>query len=331
MALRNDRVGTINYATNQGLGILAKSFYDAGVVTDFMLVEHSSRPSHREWYPPEILSTKVNPFSRSTARQFLASVGSVLFFETPFDWSLIGYCRKIGTRTILMPMYECMPEPLPLYPDRIINPSLLDQEYYPQGSFIPIPVNTPWRKRERAEVFVHNAGHGGLDGRNGTKELLDAMKYVASPIKLMIRSQAKLPASEGLQDPRVTILKGTFPQEKLWSEGDVFIFPEKFNGLSLPLQEARASGMLVMATDRFPMNTWLPREPLIPVMGYEDKRLLGRFQGFKKAIIDPEDIAKTIDRWYGRDISQYSEEGRHWALGMSWERLKSVYQQAILG
>ena len=40
----------------------------------------------------------------------------------------------------------------------------------------------------------------------------------------------------------------------------MFVFPEKFNGLSLPLQEARAAGMLVLATDRFPMNTWLPRE-----------------------------------------------------------------------
>lgn len=323
------KVGSLNYATEQGLGILAKSFWDAGVLTDFLVVQHTSRPTFHEWYPNCSL-IRHRPFPRSQARRFIQTVNVMLFFETPFDWALINYCKKIGVKSVLMPMYECMPEEFPTQPDLILNPSLLDQQYYPQGVHIPIPVEgIPWRLRTRAETFVHNAGHGGLLGRNGTKELLDALPLISSPIRLVIRTQDRLPESEGLKDPRLTVLRGTFARDTLYRDGDVFVFPEKFNGLSLPLQEAYASGMVVMTSDRFPNNTYLPEEPLIPVKAYETKQAMGRFRQFESAIIDPEDIAETIDKWYGRDLTDISLKGKAWARDNSWEILKPRYMEAL--
>lgn len=184
---------------------------------------------------------------------------------------------------------------------------------------VTIPVEVKWRLREKALVFVMNAGNGGLGGRNGTAELVEAMKYVQSPIKLIIRSQVpmKIP-----NDPRIEVRVGTFGD--IWSEGDVFVFPEKFNGLSLPLQEAFASGMMVMAGDRFPMNTWLPKEPLIPVASYRKERLAVPFDC---AVYDPKEIAKTIDRFYNTDISQFSLAGKKWGEENSWSKLKDFYNK----
>jgi hypothetical protein len=186
---------------------------------------------------------------------------------------------------------------------------------------VPIPENVKWRLRTKAEVFICNAGNGGLGGRNGTKELLEAMRLVKSPIKLILRSQGNI---EPINDPRIEVRIGTF--DDIWSEGDVFIFPEKFNGLSLPIQEAFASGMLVMTTNRFPNNTYLPVEPLIPVSEYKKERLAVEFDS---AVIKPEDIAHCLDSWYNLDITSYSLKGKEYNETNSWKNLKEKYLSVL--
>jgi hypothetical protein len=373
------RVGTLCYATEQGLGLLARAFHDHGIVTDVMVIMHSSRPSlHAEWYPgsPVVEYRPLHPNS-PIMREFLAPLDAMMFFETPFDWSLIDVCRSRGIKTALMVMYECTPKVLPYVPDLIVCPSHLDMLYYgdrKDSIHLPVPVDTslvPWRQRERAHTFIHNAGHGGLKGRNGTLELIEAMRHVRSPLTLTIRMQSsKLCESLHLvpQDKRCQLrLKlGNLPYEELWQsggEGDVFVFPEKFNGLSLPLQEARAAGMLVMGTDRYPMNQWLPRtwpeqqrdstatkgttgargtrgtdpsqgskgvrQVLIPPRGYTDDRIGPAYNRFEKADLDPRDIAAIMDSWYNQDIREYSLSGREWAESMSWQALGPRYSELI--
>lgn len=324
------RVGSLAYATDSGLGLLAKSFYDAGVVTDVVVVRHAHFRTHDDWYPGAE-HVPVRGGLPDAAVRLLGRVDAVLFFETPFWWELIPRARDRGVRTALMPMYECMPARLPHEPDAFLNPSPLDQRYYPSGQFLPVPVEDEvrgwWRRRGEARAFVHNAGHGGLNNRNGTGVLLDAMRHVRSPLRLVIRTQKPLQWS--VADPRVEVRVGTVPRRELYAEGEVFVFPEKFNGLSLPLQEAHAAGMAVVCGDRFPLNTWLPRESLIPVAGYERDRVSPRCHEFDSAVIRPEDVAATMDAWYGRDVRHLSDAGRAWAGENSWERLRPRYLEAL--
>lgn len=354
------RVGSLVYCTHQGLGILAKSFYDNGIVTDPIIVRHGRHHNNLEWYPEG--TPVIADIRRDVMRvvdPVLAQVDVMFFFETPFDWQIIDRCRKVGVKTLLMPMYECMPRRLPLHPDAIVNPSMLDQQYYPQGTFIPVPVEMPWTKRTTCETFVFSAGHGGLKGRNGTAEVVEALKYIKAPAKLLLRTQGtrldvpyKPDGTNVLVEQRI----GTVSPEEVYREGQCFLFPEKFNGLSLPLQEARASGMLIMCGDRFPMNTWLPNaipgrdfkeergnplvpipgtekietfNPLIPVKGYRKNQIGPPYNVFDEAIFDPRDIAAKIDEWYGRDISDYSESGREWAALNSWTALKPRYVELL--
>lgn len=357
------RVGSLVYATDQGLGYLAKAFYDHGVVTDVFVVEHAHHINrHREWYPsaPSCPIKKLGR-ERRDVEKFIDSVDVLLFFETPFDWGLIEYARMKGKRTFLMPMYECTPAKLPAEPDFFLCPSLLDLRYFPKRScFIPVPIEVKatcrrcsglgfvpivddnsklcphcqglgttdgWKLRTKAEVFVHNAGHGGLRNRNGTGELIDAMKYVKSPIRLILRSQKRL--QWAVEYKRVEVRIGTAAREELYEEGDVFVFPEKFNGLSLPLQEAYASGMLVLATDRYPNNQYLPHTPLIPSAGSTEQRIGPAYNVFNEAIVRPQDIAAKIDEWHGRSIESYSQLGRIWGEGYSWSALKPRYLEVL--
>jgi glycosyltransferase involved in cell wall biosynthesis len=319
------KCGSLVYDTAQGLGVLARMYYDVGLITHVAVIHHGSRPSYYR-YPGAPRITDLRRQQREL-EAFCASVDVMLFLETPFSWELIDFCKRRGVKTVLQVQYECTPEKMPAQPDLILCPSLLDAKYYPDGVYLPVPVNVPWKQRTRAEVFVHNSGNGGLRGRNGTKELLDAMRFVRQPVRLLVRAQEGLPGCP--DDPRIEFRKGTVPHSELHAEGDVFIHPTKFDGLSLPIQEARAAGMLVITNNRFPMNEWLPREPLIPVKEYRKARVGPPYNEFDEAVVDPRDIAATIDRWYGADITAYSLSGREWAEQHSWERLKPRYVSAL--
>jgi len=306
--------GTICYATQSGLGIQAKSFIEHGIIDKIFVYPHSTYKTE-DWYGKE----RVNRI------EDLYECDKLMFFETPFNWKVIPEARSRGIKTILLAMYECTQYPFPYYPDVLVGGSEIEVEHYKKLAcgipchYINVPVEMKWKLRERAEVFIHNAGHGGLGGRNGTKELLEAMKYVKSPIKLKVRSQNLNLKSD---DPRVEIFRGDMPYEDLWKDGDILIFPEKFGGSFLPMQEAYASGIPVMASDRFPTNTWLPKELLIDTDGFVKERIGAEFDC---AILNPKKIAQKIDEWYGKDITKYSLMGKEWAKNNSWEALKPKY------
>lgn len=334
------RVGSLVYATDQGLGILAKSFFDAGVVTDVIVVRHGRHPTHDFWYPgAEQITSLRDPQQVQRAKRFCESMDVMLFFETPFLWELLPHAKRKGVKTVVCPMYECAHENLrrPEYkPDLFLCPSLLDLDYFPEGVFIPVPVQVEWRQRTRAEVFVHNAGWGGLKGRNGTAEIVAAWHYVKSPAKLILRTQENLSHSwrnsKGTIrnfDKRIELVTQTVPYDQLYREGDAFLFSEGFNGLSLPLQEARAAGMLVMCGNRHPMNKWLPTAPMIPVDHYRKERIGPPYPLYDRACYDPKTIAATVDAWYGADLTEYSLSGRAWAEAHSWGALKPRYMEAL--
>lgn len=327
------KVGTLTYATDQGLSYLVRDFYTHGIVTDVLIVRHGRRETHEDWYPRSTVIASLKG-QVGDMRDFCTSMDAMLFFETPFRWRLVEHCRRAGVRTVLMVMHECSAEKLDETPDVILCPSMLDHRCFPNGVYMPVPVEVPWRLRTHAKVFVHNAGNGGILGRNGTRELYEALQYVKNPIKLIFRAQEQidgLPKTPDccIENVLIDYRFGTQPKETLWDEGDVFVFPEKFNGLSLPLQEARAAGMLVMTTNRFPNNEWLPNDPLIPMNGTHRYRIGTRFREFDVARVDPKSIAQRMDDWYGQDISAYSAQGRVWAETRSWEVLKPKYLDVL--
>ena len=51
------RIGSIGYATYQGLGILLKDFYDNGIISDVITVNHWLRGNER-WYDGPIVDPK---------------------------------------------------------------------------------------------------------------------------------------------------------------------------------------------------------------------------------------------------------------------------------
>jgi len=307
-------IGAVVFSTTQGLGYLAKDFHDNGLLDKVLIFPHSNRPSNPEWFKNQ------RPFSEQNISWLLEDLKVLLIFETAFDLRVVRAAKQMGIKVVLIPMYECTPYPLPYSPDIILTPSALDTQYFEEGRGVVIPSQSKFRLREKAKVFVHNSGNGGLGGRNGTREVLEAMKYVTSPIKLIVRQQE---GSLSSNDPRIEFQRSV-PRETLYDEGDVFLFPEKFNGLSMPLQEAFSAGMLIMCGKRFPMTEWLPLDPMIPVKSYH-KEMIAR--EIDVADYDPKVIASVIDYWYDKDISEFSKMGRKWAKKNTWANFTNTFIQ----
>lgn len=326
-------IGTVAYTTNSGLGILAKQFYQAGLIDRIMTINHPRYQSHPEWYPKECT------FNQFESKKFFDKLSSIIIFENAFgSWNVVANAKRQGIKFILVPMYEWTPKPLPVEPDLVICPSLIEIDYFKQYRHIHIPIpapdnrDIPFKLRVEARTFVHNAGHGQVGYAKGTPEVLEAMSHVRSPIRLIVRGQTREKRIDELFQKyrnysNIEIQYGEHEYSSLFSTGDVYINAERYNGLSLPLQEAFSSGMMVMTSNRFPANTWLPNEPMIRVSGYHRHRV--NQTDFDMATIDPIDIAETIDKWYGKDITSFSLQGKKWAEENSWEKLLPKYLEAI--
>ena len=338
------KVGTIVYATDSGLGILAKDFYDNGIITDVLVQSHGRLKNNLYWYknssvlsPVQNIATtkkQTSEHKKNLINNFLEKIDILFLFEIEWYSDVIQEARKKGKKVIFMPMYECTP--FPVLADCYLTTSDLDHQYYNKMynglniERINVPVNSSieWKKRSHANVFVHNAGNLRQGDRNGTQAILNSIKYIKSKnIKIVIRSQHDNLKFDKL-DSRVTIDLSNKKFEDLWTEGDVFLFPERWNGLSLPLQEAHASGMMVMCGNRFPVNTWLPREPMIKVVNYTKKNIIKNIP-FKSANYNPIEIANTIDKFANKNIEKFSLIGKEWFEKNNWSVIKEKYLQII--
>ncbi len=320
------RLGIIGFAANSGLGTLTREFFDNLKPDKVLLV-----PMRYQEFPERFPGARRG-VTRENLEWLLDGIDVLLTFETPVEWDVYAMARKRGVKTVLMPMYECMPATLPALPDVVLCPSTLDLEIFRRElrdrcavKYLPVPVNrkrVAYRRRRKALVFEHHAGHGGLLGRNGTSELLAAIPMLKSDAKVLIYTQKKI----DYEHPKAEIRVGNFEDYwSIWGEGDVFVFPHKFDGLSLPIQEALASGMPVLGSAIRPFSGWLPNEWMIPVDEHTQMRVFQRL--VEVAIVKPDAIAASIDAMYGRDITSDSDEANRLAGALDWDKLRSAYTQ----
>lgn len=234
-------------------------------------------------------------------------------------------CKQFGIKTILKVNYEFLPESLQHEPDLYLCSSSLNYEavHSSKKILIPDPIDLDditVKPRKKCNTFVHNAGTIGLGGANGTKELIEALKLTSKPFKMIIRSQVPLECD----DSRVELKIGSIDFKDLYTEGDVFIMPQKFRATSLPIQEAMASGMPVLSSNIQPFNEFVN---FTFVVGAYTREYLTR--PVNCAVLDPKEIAKSLDRLYDLDIEEESEIAIKFGESISWQKLRNKYLKLL--
>lgn len=232
---------------------------------------------------------------------------------------ILDKARNKGCKTILKVNYEFLPENhggADLY---LCSSSLNYDAVKGEKMLLPDPSEErPFKERKTAKVFVHNAGTLGLNGANGTQELIKAMDFIYEDIKLIIRSQVPLKCN----NPKIDLRIGDVPHETLYDEGDVFVMPQKFRATSLPIQEAMMSGMPVLSSDIQPFNEFV--NFTFPVSDFEPLLMT---REVNSAVLDPYHIAHAIKMLYNKDITNESRKARAYAESISWDNLKDKYKE----
>lgn len=333
--LQNFRCGIVAKCDNSGLGVLAFDFFRNFMVEKVLTVTgaYQSYYDRYEGYggTTQIICERSSP-SLEEIDKFLEGLDVIVAFETPYNWNLFSKAKEKGIKTVLIPMYEWTPvkDRMPVEPDLYICPSELDlKEIDGNKTLIHTPINLkliPYKERDQAKVFVFNNGHGGFNGRNSLAEFLQALAFVKSDIKVIIRSQIPF---ESINDSRIEVREGDLSYEDLWSEGDVCVHLHKFDGLSLPLNEAMAAGMPILGVDNFPQNLFLAPELLVKPDAIARVQLA---RVIDSAVLSPLKIAEKIDEIANMSpekIKEISGRMRKVAEGWSWDIQKLKFIETI--
>lgn len=287
-----------------------------------LIIEHGSFASFKERFPGAS-SVESNKITKEVVDSFLKDVDVLVSFETFYSELFISRAKALGVKTVLLPMFEFLRENHQK-PTAYLCPSAIEAQIT-GGEYIPWPVDTEaiaFRERTKASLFVHNAGHGGVLGRNGTELFIEAVKHVTSDVQFELRTQFPLNVEpERLE--RIRVIEGNLKDNAtLFSRGDVLVHPHKFNGLSLPVNEALASGMPLITTKMFPFTTWL--SPSFMVEPYETRKT-SLSREITMSILKPEDIAQRIDEMATMSLTSLSQEARKLAEARSWRTLLPEY------
>lgn len=278
------RVGVIARADLTGLGIQSRNW--VRLLNPHKTIVINSEPfnhneQHFSWYERPN-AYMINGFiNREEIAPILNGIDVLLTFEIPYNYEIIQAAKFLNVKTIIQNNWEFtdyLSQPqLPL-PDLLVNHSywhLEDQkkmwpqitEYCATPVFIKDYDHIQLHNLDRnAKVhrFLHIAGRKTYEDRNGTQDLLDAVKLIPKKYKFELVIKAQSADVGEFDDPRITLDRSSPLDEKeLYLDFDALIMPRKYGGACLPMNEALAAGLPVIMTDVDPNNKILPKEWLV--------------------------------------------------------------------
>lgn len=325
------KYGLIGTCYNTGISHIASGFAE-NLNMKALLVDTKPFAQFPERFKNCLVTKEI---TEADLNWLLTDIDVLFTIETPYHWGVYEQAKKRGIRTVLMPMIEWLDRQRPelRFVDLFICPSTYTYDALPGRKRVLVPCEVPVdmskfakyqnRNVEKARVFLHNGGHGGIGGRNSTRELMQAIPLVKSDARFIIRSQ--FPLTGKTKDPRVTYLEGNVENYwDLYTEGDVWIMPWKYGVAALGLQESMAAGMLPVITDMDPFNKFMPKDLLIPP---EKLAYRKHHAGQQELYADqsPALIAQKIDELYNMDIQLLTQWAKQKAHEWSWDVWREKY------
>lgn len=339
------RLGLIARADSRGLGIQTRAVHDHLHPAKTMVIDCTSQkplPIRRNWYPG---ATWIRGIPRaSDYATWLEGLDVVYTAETPYNHALFDEANKRGIKTVLhvnpefldhirrphLPAPTLFACPTRWLWERIPNPKI----------HLPMPVDTSKfepQAADRAVNFLHVIGRPAIHDRAGTADMLLALENVFADINLTITCQEpgyvqSLIRANNIHLPdniNLTINDGdTQNYWDLYAGQHVMIAPRRFGGLSLPMQEACAAGIPVIATATNPNTHWLPHEWLAPASK------VGSFHAHTEVdlyTVDHLALAAKIGQFANNPVFYRESAQRAAGIGkeLSWEQLKPAYEKVL--
>lgn len=337
----------MNYANNSGLGMMTQD-----LLKQFQFNVHLILPGDDKGTFPtlsnathQILSPSWRP-PDAILNTFLDLCDVVVLIESDFNSDVVKKAKLAGKRVVMLPMWEWFNAEKYAGADLYLCISQKCFDFIPFSNkvYLPWPLDTDrFVFRERGYppnlTFVHNAGFGGMHYRKGTLEVLKAFHAMHLPdTTLLLRSQ-RPPETYGhdatkilSRDPRIIWETQDFPNNAdMYSVGDVFLYPARFDGQALVVEEAMACGFPVFTTDAPPMNE-LFEDPRfkIKVASRDSVNLFGH--PVPMNIVDVPDLTHKMYWAVDTDLREVSHSNRNIIEStMSWNKWREDYRAALVG
>jgi hypothetical protein len=337
------KLGLIARAEDRGLGNLTREFYAHMRPARTLVVrptgaDQADLTDHsNEWYPDggTTLRCGWDPGSgldETTAREFLDGLDVVYSAETFYDWRFCEWAREMKVRTVCHMMPEYFRPGHFTAVDRWWTPTRWRLGHIPESvRVVPVPCPTARFPNARFDVthtpltWLHPAGARARKDRNGTMQLIRAIRHLREPHHIVIAAQELV----GHPDvpANVTIeVRDALTVENYWDvydEIDAVILPRKYGGLCMPALEAMSAGCALVMTDVEPQRfEW----PIVPIPVQRGSLELLRVYEHKigLATAQPEDIAAVMDNLacgHPQLVMNARASALGWAHRNSWEYL----------
>lgn len=232
--------------------------------------------------------TDSNGFiNNAVALQFLQGLTHVLTAETFYSHYLVQQANARRIITAQQYNWEFLEHHQDYYlplPSIFLSPSywkLKEMEAkYKKVAYLPPPIiindfkqarETNFKRKGKVKI-LHIIGTLASYDRNGTKDLIEALKYSKADFELTIRSQYDdKDFFSTINDKRVKIaVENIENQNDMYQDFDLMILPRRYGGLCLPMNEALCSGLPVFMSDVIPNNVILPSSWLIDAVKYTE-------------------------------------------------------------
>ncbi|MFO8022447.1 MAG: glycosyltransferase [Perlabentimonas sp.] len=323
----------IGYATNQGITVIAHSLAKMFTEHEYLVVPHPGGVKmEKEWLDYHYkIAKQTHPDNEDVIRFFEETKPDVFIaVETPFNPNAFRIARRLGIRSVFYPMVERFPADQPEWRgvandcDIILCPTKQAYKfflnYYPDKTkYLPYPIDVDrfeFKRRNDCFTFLHNAGHGGVACRKGTREMVQAFSMIKNKeVNLIINSQKPKEHYGSVlslieQDDRIEFRHfNTNDLNCLYRDGDVAVQPSKFEGIGLTVPESMACGLPTITTNAAPMNEFVEdRKYLVDVEARTASLSPNKDTLTNKVSVNH--LASIMEGLAGIDISVTSEEVR---------------------
>lgn len=328
------RLGIYAYRTQTGLGYQCRDYYKWLNPHKVLVIDLNGLNGVplTDWYP-EAQTVKGYPRPHEL-REFLSGLDVVLLAETPLNYDFYTIAKEMGVKTAAVPNMEFFDHSVhPEYetPDLFIVPSMWkydECEAFATERGVKIvqlhhPVDRdifPFRQRTTPKP-LHIAGKPAAYDRNGTWDYMEAVpdgtlvtqnEFFARQIRAKYRH---CNVYTNIEDPNY-----------MYQLGDVLVFPRRYGGNCLPLNEALSTGMPVIMPDTSPNNHLLPKEWLVPA------KVTDRFT--PRTVVDVysvdiDALREKVEWFKSCDIQAESRRADEIAQSISWEVMKPKYLEVL--
>ena len=221
-------------------------------------------------------------------------------------------------------------------------------DWHPNAYYIPwgtdIEKFKPGKKqKKRVPTFIISAGwQAKYSGdRRGSLLALKAFKKVKGECKLNVYSQVVynecVPEWKDLltSDNRIELKVGTFDPFP-YSQGDVYLYPSRLDGIGLTLPEAVSAGLAAITTKNAPMNEFVIDNYSGLLVDVD--RFLGRPDGYywPESICRLDSLANAMQKFINTPsiLKQYKVNAREFAeKSLDWNKnassLSDIFKKAF--